>query len=93
MDETALKPTKEDDGKEDMAEETQEGCLSRSISLFLRTFKFVKAETACRKDFFDKLWPIMGMIGHSHDCHFSASAILQTDAAAKRRHSEAHRYR
>jgi len=35
--------------------ETQEGCLSRSVSLFLRTFKFVKTEAACRKDFFDKL--------------------------------------
>jgi len=38
-----------------MVKETQEGCLSRSISLFLRTFQFVKTEAACRKDFFDKL--------------------------------------
>ena len=53
--ETVEKLIKEDIGKEDMVKETQEGCLSRSISLFLRTFKFVKTESACRKDFFDKL--------------------------------------
>jgi len=40
-----------------MVKETQEGCLSRSISLFLRTIQFVKTEAACRKDFFDKLAP------------------------------------